>query len=520
MNLSLKWKIQLWHALILGLVLGTLGTGFYFYERAYRLDAIDDQLDKLIHPMMGPLMGPQHGGPPSRREGPQHGGPPPRREEPQGPRGDRPDRAQSNIDQIFPTPDGWQPLESLLRPSTDRSAQNESEEGPGRPGEFKQLESIYVPKGFYARSERKDGLREPFQSSNFPEMEMPRQLGQGYYIRFRGAGARELYHETTRARVLVGQSLDPYYAGLTTLKLQIAGGSAAIFFVSMLVGHFLVSRSIRPLTLIEDTSEKIAQGQLSERIPEISKSGAMELKNLANHLNHTFNKLEESFKRQLQFTADASHELRTPLTALLAQIEHGLKKPRPGEQYSNILEVCKRSSTRIQRITEQLIELSRYDSGRVELDREEVSLAMILAPLAEELGPYVQEQGHQLEIDIGDGELTCDPFRLEQVITNLVNNAVQHNSQPMTITLCGVVKEDTCHIEVIDTGKGIQPENLDRLFDRFFQETSSRTKEKGSNNVGLGLAISEAIIKAHGGHIEVESTPGVETTFRIVLPLS
>jgi signal transduction histidine kinase len=347
---------------------------------------------------------------------------------------------------------------------------------------------------------------------------MPSGIGFGYYVRFRGESYRELYHENPTFQVFVGADLTSYYRGLKLLKLKILGGAFSLFLIGVIVGSIFVSRLIRPLDTIEKVSSKIASGKLRERIPVEAGGGARELESLTENLNHTFGKLEESFHRQMRFTADASHELRTPLTALLSQIEYGLKRERQPEEYQKVLEVCQRSSERIQRITKQLIELSRYDSGRVEMDYEEVSLEPLMIALAEELEPYVRSLGHQLHTEIMPGDLICDPFRIDQVITNLINNAVQHNDQPINITLRAEIKGDECWIEVVDTGKGILKENLESVFGRFFQESASRANENGRANVGLGLAISEAIVKEHGGRIEVESSPGVRASFRIVLP--
>lgn len=140
--------------------------------------------------------------------------------------------------------------------------------------------------------------------------------------------------------------------------------------------------------------------------------------------------------------ADVFHELRTPLTALIVQIEHGLKQSRSEEEYTHVLSICGRAY-RIQRITKQLIELSRYDSGRVKMEFEEIALDSLLISLPEELTPFLKSQGCQLVTDFQTSPVVCDPFRLEQVITNLVNNAIQHNREFISITIRSKIMADT-----------------------------------------------------------------------------
>ncbi|WOO40277.1 HAMP domain-containing sensor histidine kinase [Rubellicoccus peritrichatus] len=512
MPLSLKWKIQLWYSIILGVVLFVLGVGFYFYEKSQRLAVIDQQLDQKIHPLIGPFthfertQKPGLNASPERQQAPRNANPTttivrefktlpePQQEWPEG------WRKRISTRQLHPSGSTWPgPLNKLARPHII-------------------FEEFWVPKGFYAGAELKSDPNKQYTSSNFPDIELPSELTDGFFDRFRDSQFREIYHETETFRVLIGLDLTNYYAGLTLLKLQLTAALSGIFILGLSVGYFLVTRSIKPLIRIEEASEKIAQGQLSARIPEGSRSDANELTKLATHLNRTFTKMESLFHRQIRFTADASHELRTPLTTLIAQIEYGLKQPQIAKEYAHVLSICGRSAYRIEKITEQLIELSRYDSGRVEMEFEEIALDSLLISLSEELTPFVKDQGCHLVTDFQAGPVVCDPFRLEQVITNLVNNAIQHNKEPITITIHSKIMAEAFSISVIDDGKGIQPGNLDKLFDRFFQENASRANDEKRHNFGLGLAISQAIVEAHDGTIRVSSKPAESTVFEIWIP--
>jgi len=492
MTLSLKWRIQLWYALILLVVLAVLGTGFYFYEKGRRLAAIDRELDQHVHAVFQPLS------PLALRRA---------RSKPDS----KPTNEATPVESLT---EGW-----IQRPSSaEEEPRLEETACDALASRHRNFEGRFVPRGFYAKVERKDEPDLQYTSSNFPDLDFPAESVRGFFLRTRDNRFRELYHENTIFRVITGYDLQGFRAELWTFKLRLFGGLFLLFALALTVGYFIISRSLRHLVAIESTAEKIAEAELDQRIPDTTPRDAPELISLTHNLNHTFSQLESLFQRQIRFTADASHELRTPLTALLVQLEHGLKRPRTREEYERILEVSLRSTNRVRRITEQLIELARYDSGRVKMEFETLSLDSLLTSLAEELEPYIRETGGTLRTGLTTGLVKCDPFRLEQVITNLVNNAVQHNPQPVDISIRNHFENGHAVIEVVDNGKGIQPENLGQIFDRFFQESRSRTKENGEGNVGLGLAISQMIIKAHGGTLSVRSEPGVKTAFTIRIP--
>ena len=501
MQLPLKWQIQLWHALILLVVLSLLGTGFYFYEKDHRMAGVDEKLDAFVHRLMGPIV--QRGKPP------RHGG------DRRGPLAPMPDPTPTPPDGTFPG--GWERRVSAVEGMGRRTQRTP---GDGGMDEHSVFEEKAVPQGFYAWVVSIHDPSRTYLSSNLPEISLPVDMQGGYFLRTRNAQFREIFHVNPDAVSLIGVDLNTVYRSLDLLKLQIFGVLAGIFIISLAVGSGLVARVVSPVARIENTASEIAGGDLSARIPQDTRiRTASEFERLAKHLNIAFTQLEAAFNRQTRFTADASHELRTPLTVLLAQVDYGLKRMREPHEYVRILGMCQRSSQRIQRITEQLMELARYDSGQVRLTWETLSLETMIRAMVEELEPFAESAGHRLVTEVEDDTFRCDPFRLEQVLTNLVNNAIQHNADPITITLHGRMEETGAVIEVSDNGKGIQPENLDRLFDRFFQESPDRHSEDPDANTGLGLSISQAIVEAHHGSLSVRSAPGVQTIFTLRLPI-
>jgi two-component system OmpR family sensor kinase len=321
------------------------------------------------------------------------------------------------------------------------------------------------------------------------------------------------------ARIIVGFDLQCLNNELSLLRWKIAGVCFLIFLAGTTVGFFMVYRFLNPLQTNVKNTAAIASGKLKERIPDLTGTRTTELVHLTENLNGTFVQLESLFQKQMRFTADASHELRTPLTALMAQISLGLNRRRTPDEYEQMLKVCEKSSLRLKMIIEDLLDLSRYDSGTYKLEIETLHLDALVQSFAEELEPYVAEKGGVLETDLKGKTIRCDPFRFEQVMANLINNALQHNSEPVEITLKTRNTNDCSIIEVIDNGAGIQPDNIDKLFDRFYQQDAARGNKGPALNSGLGLSISKAIVEAHGGSLSVTSIPGRGTIFRVSLPL-
>jgi signal transduction histidine kinase len=500
--ISLKWKIQLWHAAVLAVVLAGLSVVFYLNERGHKLNEFDDALDQTVHPVLHELAV-QQGLIPGQI-------PPP---------GGASAPGRHPLDQIGQDvlPGGWVPLKELDRIQISPKAPPRPRDGKGRAIEF--LERRFSNYGFYiiAWDMRSEG--HIYASKNAPDIPLPTDRG-GYWKRTRAGQYREILHNNPHNKLLVGFDLASYYAEMDALKWKIAGSALLIFLGGIAVGGILVAHSLKPLRVIEQTTSAIAAGRLQDRIPELKGNRTAELAHLTDDLNHTFTQLESFFQKQIRFTADASHELRTPLTALMAQISLGLNRRREPEEYEQMLQVCDKSTHRLKMIIEDLLDLSRYDSGTYKLERETLPLDALVQSLVEELKPYVAEKGSVLKTELKGKTICCDPFRFEQVITNLVNNALQHNKGAVEIMLRATDADNCAIVEVIDNGIGIQPENLDKLFDRFFQEDESRKHKARHLNSGLGLSISKAIIEAHGGTLAVRSTPHVETVFTIRLPAS
>jgi signal transduction histidine kinase len=293
----------------------------------------------------------------------------------------------------------------------------------------------------------------------------------------------------------------------------------AVFFALVVASAFDSSLSII-LKGIEDLSD-------SGFGTRVTVSSGDELDDIANAFNQMAGKLEEAYKRQeelelarRQLIAAVSHDLRTPLATMQVMVEsinEGLAgEPETIERYHRTLQ------TEIQymaRLIEDLFELSRLDSGLLRLDLEAASIGDLVSDTLQALLPQASLRGLTLrgEID-GDTQVIMDTPRMQRVLFNLVQNALRHTPPDGSIVIRAQDAGPEIEISVADTGEGIEPEVLPRIFDRFHRGANrARTREAGS---GLGLTIAKGIVELHGGRIWAKSDPGAGATFFLALPKS
>jgi len=298
----------------------------------------------------------------------------------------------------------------------------------------------------------------------------------------------------------------------TALNLFAVGG--LILFVGLVGGWWLVSRAIKPINEISATAVKISAGDLSQRISVAEAES--ELGQLAAVLNSTFARLETAFAQQKQFASDAAHELRTPVSVILTQTQTALNRERDAASYQQTVEACQRAAQRMRKLIESLLALARFDAGQEVLNRQPFDFSKTVADCAELVQPLADERGVKISVEARPLEITGDSERLAQVVTNLLTNAIQYNQPGGTVTVQLEEQGALAVLTVADTGQGIAAEDLPRVFGRFFRADASRT---GAGNAGLGLAISKAVVEAHGGTIEVASGENAGTTFTVRLPV-
>jgi signal transduction histidine kinase len=228
-------------------------------------------------------------------------------------------------------------------------------------------------------------------------------------------------------------------------------------------------------------------------------------------------RLEDAFRRQRQFTADASHELRTPLTAVKGQVEVALTRPREPDAYREVLQNVNEEVDRLIRLVGSLLTLARADAGQIPLTLEGVDVPDLVAAAVEQVRPGAQQRDIELVLAPGAPvALRADEDLLLQLLLNLLDNAIKYTPSGSRVTAGWSTDSTRVELWVRDTGAGITPEHLAHIFDRFYRVDQARSRAEGG--AGLGLSICRWIAEAHGGSISVESTPGQGSTFTVRLP--
>ena len=276
-------------------------------------------------------------------------------------------------------------------------------------------------------------------------------------------------------------------------------------------GYMLAARALAPIDHITQMARRISAKDLRARLhlpPTEDEVGR-----LAETFDAMLGRLESSFMRERQFTADASHELRTPLAAMQVILNVTRAEPRSVPEYEQALDDLADEASRLRGLVEDLLHLARNDAQH-EAIREEIDLAVLLSDVTDSLRPLADAKHLNLSYSAPSHlPLEGDSDGMIRLFVNLIDNAVKYTDHG-GISVRADVLPDTFHVSVCDTGAGIDAEHIPRLFDRFYRVETSRTT-RGS---GLGLAIAHDIARAHGGKIEVQSHIGKGTTFTVLLP--
>ncbi|MEP7216004.1 MAG: HAMP domain-containing sensor histidine kinase [Anaerolineaceae bacterium] len=296
--------------------------------------------------------------------------------------------------------------------------------------------------------------------------------------------------------------------------------SGLIGVAAALVLGFLLSQSVAaPLRNIARAARSVARGNYRQRVPA---TGPTEVRELAASFNRMTEEVQRSQQTLRDLLANISHELKTPLTSIHGFSEallDGTIDDPPGIQRS--ARIISDESTRVLRLVQELLDLSRLESGQVSMQQDDVNLNELFEHVTEVFALRSEDSGVSLDMNLqGRPHIRGDFDRLEQVMNNLLDNAFRHTPRGGTVRITSRnFQPETVQITVSDTGCGISPEEVPHLFERFYRSGNDGNNSNGSKKGhGLGLAISREIVRAHGGEIWATSEPEKGTTFVFSLP--
>jgi len=333
--------------------------------------------------------------------------------------------------------------------------------------------------------------------------------------------------------LVLSMSLDEVDATVNQLvHIDVLVGLAVLGGLAI-AGYSMVRTALHPLSEIELTAAAIGRGDLSRRVPD--HHPATEMGRLSRALNAMLEQIERAFgaraaseararrseERMRRFVADASHELRTPLTSIrgFAELHRQGAVTDPAEM-SELLARIEDEATRMGLLVDDLLLLARLDEERP-FRLDSVDLAGVVGSAVAAAQAAQPERSVEVKVaDESDLTVSGDEPRLRQVVTNLLDNALAYSptESPVTVRLGPARRGDSdlVTIEVVDRGPGLTAEQSERVFERFYRVDAARSRAQGGT--GLGLSIVAAIVRAHGGSVEVDTTPGEGATFRVLLP--
>jgi heavy metal sensor kinase len=295
-----------------------------------------------------------------------------------------------------------------------------------------------------------------------------------------------------RLIVVVGASLDATTEAQGELgRLLLVGGPIALL-IAALAGYGAAAGALRPVELMRRRAQEIQASRPGRRLPVAPSND--EVARLGQTLNEMLDRLEEAFARERQFVADASHELRTPLAILKGELELALRDADDVEEFRRSVRSAAEESDRLVQLAEDLLVIARSDQGRLPIGLGEVGVRDLLEAVGRRFAQRAAEQGVRLTVDAPEGlELIADRLRLEQAVGNLTDNALRHGGA--SVELAAVEDGDRVELHVRDDGEAFPPPFLPIAFERFTRADAAR----GRGGAGLGLAIVQAVARAHGG---------------------
>lgn len=341
------------------------------------------------------------------------------------------------------------------------------------------------------------------------------------YPNWKGMYVEDIYPITNKlskvGEIIIGY-YGPYYfndsdlAFINTINKALVGVGVFSLFLSLLLSSVMSKRLSTPISRVITTAQMISKGYFDDRITE--QSSTKEIAQLTDTINNLAETLENQEALRKRLTADVAHELRTPLATLQSHMEamiDGIWKPS-----ADRLKSCHEEIMRINRMVGDLEKLAKYESENLILTKTSFDISELIRHIIRNFENEFLNKDIDIEF-MGEGEIVeADKDKISQVIINLISNAVKYTPQGGTVEVSVKGSHDVTEIVVKDTGKGIPPEDLPHIFERFYRADKSRNRMTGG--AGIGLTIAKAIIEAHKGKVQVKSKTDEGTEFIISLP--
>jgi len=364
---------------------------------------------------------------------------------------------------------------------------------------------------------------DPAYPGNLPSPPLSglRRRGNARTIVIRGKPTRVLTIPVPGGIAQLGAPMDEFAEMFQQLRWALGLTSPLLLILACISGYWMSGRALRPVEEIDQTVRRIGSHTLTERLH--LRNTDDELDRLSVTINQMLERLESAFRLVVQFTADASHELRTPVAIIRTTAEVIRGSRRTPEEYEEAWDQVVLQSERMSRLVDDLLLLARADAGRSDVSFEDIDLAEIVSGVTAEVKVLAHASGLELA---KSAPPLCpafgDPDAIRRLLLILLDNAIKYTPRGGRIDVRLDVSESpegrTAVIAVSDTGTGIEPEHLPRVFDRFYRVSMDRSRKTGGS--GLGLSIARWLASLHNGEIGAESEPGKGSAFRVRLPLS
>lgn len=354
----------------------------------------------------------------------------------------------------------------------------------------------------------------PVEAAAEPRQSIEQRLLQGrlFLLLSVRAGAGAASPEKRTLQIALDTSTGAAMLADYRHKLLTVLGLGVIF--AAVAGVWVARKGMRPLVEITKTAQHITASQLHERIA--GRRWPAELADLAAAFDAMLNRLEDSFARLSQFSADLAHALRSPINNLRGEAEVSLARSRTPEEYQQVLASSLEECERLSRMIDGLLFLARADDPKAAVERVRFDVRKEIDAVQEFYEALAKEQGVEVICE-GTSWLTGDPMLFRRAVSNLLANALRHTQAGDSVHLSlRSLDNRTVEVKVRDTGSGIAPEHLPKIFDRFYRADHSRSPAPGGT--GLGLAIVQSIMRLHGGTASAQSVLGQGTTVTLKFP--